>query len=367
MSIMIALVSEQRMQNIIPAFQKDAHFGRVWLVRSTDADDPDSRFGKALRDTRQALEASLTIQLAEPSVGAYGIEETQRIVSGIIAGAPQDVVINFTGGTKCMSVGAYLAAQNAGATALYVDTANEKLVWFHPGGRVEEQGFDLAKRLTVRIYLQANNRRVDEDRTRQNALPESHHAAARELLTLWPRCRDTLHALGAEVSRGGIAPEERVDAETVTLLHRDRFLEQTPQGWQVSSSGRNFLGGKWLDSMAYVLLEDSGLFDVVQPDLRLQGVEIELYVLATRNGQLAVLECKSGELGGQTTLNKLQTLGRSLGTFARTFFVTSRTTAQVDQAFRERARQYGVGEIITSDTLLKAADTIKNKMRGTPR
>ncbi len=47
-------------------------------------------------------------------------------------GSFSTTVVNFTGGTKCMSVGAFLAAREAGVMALYVDTANERLIWFHP-------------------------------------------------------------------------------------------------------------------------------------------------------------------------------------------------------------------------------------------
>lgn len=365
-STMIALVSEQRMQNIIPVFQKGAHFEHIWLVRSTDADNPDSRFGQALRDTRQALESSLTVHLAEPSVGAYAIEETEKIVRAIIAGTSGEVVVNFTGGTKCMSIGAYLAAHVAGVIAIYMDTANEKLVWYYPDGRVEPSGFDLANRLTVRVYLQANDRHIDKKRTRQHALPKNCYEAARELLALWPRCRETLHTLGEQVSKGGTVDGAQADPETIALLTRYRFVEQTPQGWLATKRGRDFLGGKWLDAIAYVLLNNSGLFGDVQPDQRLQGVPNELDVLATRNGQLAVVECKSGDLGGQNTLNKLQAIRSGLGLFTRSFFVTSRDEAEVDKDFRNRAVQYGVRKIITAETLLQAAEIIKGGMQGTP-
>lgn len=365
---MIALVSEQRMQNIIPIFQRGARFEHLWLVRSTDADIPASRFAQAWRDTVETLSNTLTVESAEPSVGAYGIAATKQVVAGLLSKESANrVVVNFTGGTKCMSIGAYLAAQAAQVTALYVDTANEKLVWFEPRGDVREERFDLAGRLTVPVYLQANGKQIHEERTRQHALPQWAYAAARELLALWPACIDTLEAFGRAISQGqDVIPAEAVQSRVAAVLDSHGFTSALESGWRVTPRGRAFLTGKWLDAMTYVLLMDSHLFDGGQIDLCLQGVENELDVLVTRNGQLAIIECKSGDLGGQTTLNKLQAIRSGFGTFARTFFVTSRADHQVDRDFQDRAREYGVRKIITAESLPQIAGLVKEKMRGVP-
>lgn len=368
-SIMVSLVSEQRMQNIIPFFQEGAAFEKAWLVRSTDADDPLSRFAQAWDDTREVLQQEgFTVESAEPAVSAYGIAQTRQVIAQLLEGPESDeVVVNFTGGTKCMSIGAYIAARDAQVIALYVDTANEKLVWFCPDDRVEEKEFNL-KSLTVHIYLQANGKRVDKERTQQHALPESAYNAARELVGHhWPNCRETLEMFGRAISQG----QDRVSANGVDraiadLLLRHSLVQQIQGGWQATQEGRAFLTGKWLDAMVYVILNDSALFDDAQLELRLQGIENELDVLVTRKGQMAIIECKSGDLGGQTTLNKLQAIRTGFGTFARTFFVTSRDKDQVKKNFRERAREYGVREIVTAESLLQVAEIVRKRMRGTP-
>ncbi|MGB3218320.1 MAG: hypothetical protein WBD79_13065, partial [Anaerolineae bacterium] len=70
-SVMIALVSEQRMQNIIPMLQANASYDRIWLVRSTDADMPGSRFAKAWQNTSDVLKTVCEVESAEPAVCAY--------------------------------------------------------------------------------------------------------------------------------------------------------------------------------------------------------------------------------------------------------------------------------------------------------
>lgn len=361
---MIALVSAQRMQNIIPILQRDAKYECLWLIRSTDADVPNSHFSLALQHTVEALGDILDVRSANPSVGAYGIADTQAIVAALLEKSGETAVVNFTGGTKCMSIGAYLAAWQAQAEALYVDTANEELVWFHPDGHVQREEFDLADRLTVRTYLKANGKSVDEERTQRHVLDHPSIDAARRLWDLWPGCVEALEAFSVAISQGR-STLPGLDLDMATILEAGGLARKNDAGyWQATSQGRSFLTGRWLDAMVYTRLLDSGEFDDVQLDLRLKGIENELDVMATRKGQLALIECKSGDLGGQTTLNKLQAIRSGFGTFARAFFVSSRSNDQIGQPFRKRAREYGVREIITRESLPQIATLVEQQMRG---
>lgn len=362
---MISLVSGERMQNIIPILQNGAEYERLWLIRSTDADVPNLRFSRALQHTIEALEETIDVQSVDPSVGAYEIANTQAIVTSLLEKSGGTAVVNFTGGTKCMSIGAYMAAWQAQTDALYVDTANEELLWFRAGGQVEKEGFDLAGRLTVRTYLKANGKQIDEGRTERLRLEQAAIDATRRLLSLWPDCIGGLEAFGSTISQGKPSlPKSDLDISLAAILQDAGLIRECAGNWEATSKGRPFLTGRWLDALVYTCLLDSGDFDDVQLDLGLKGVENELDVLATRRGQLALVECKSGDLGGQTTLNKLQAIRSGFGTFTRTFFVSSRSKDQIDQSFRDRAREYGVREIITRESLPEVATLVSAKMRG---
>lgn len=361
--MMIALLSEQRMQNIIPILQRGADYGQLLLIRSTDADVPSSRFSQALQQTTEALKDVVDVSTVDPSVDAYEIARTHAIVSALLGGGA--AVVNFTGGTKCMSIGAYVAASQTGVDAVYVDTANEELVWFLADGRVEKERFDLAGRLTVRIHLRANGKVVDEERTQRYSLDQPSISAARCVLDRWPSCLDGLEAFGAAISRGqNRLPESGLESSLADTLQGAGLIRERTGGWEATKKGRPFLTGRWLDALVYTYLKDSGDFDDVALDLGLKGIENELDVLAARGAQLALIECKSGDLGGQTTLNKLQAIRSGFGTFTRTFFVSSRTRDQIEPAFRDRAREYGVREIITRESLPEVANLIRDRLRG---
>lgn len=365
---MISLVSQQRMQNIIPIYQQGIEIDEVWLIRSTDADNSNSPFAKAWQNTKDVIQNCHDI---EKAVNAYGIAETHEKVSRLLEtkGAEQ-FIVNFTGGTKCMSIGAYLAAQQHGAKALYVDTANEKLIWFYPERKSESVPFSIKpKQLTVAIYLKSNGKTIDKDKTQQNALSGNAIQASRELLNIWPNCRGMLNRLGKEVSKGKTKVNfGKENHETIKILKKYGLITPSNEGgWEIPKEGKVFLTGKWLDAASYVLLKESDYFDDVLLNQYLAGVTNELDVLVTRNGQCAIIECKSGDLGGSLTLDKLEAIRSGFGLFARTFFVTSQNNNKVRDYFRARAKEYGVKKIITAENFNNLADIVKIGMSGVPR
>lgn len=125
MQAMIALVSEQRMQNIIPCYQEGLAFAEVHLVRSLEAETPGNALSRAWRDTKRALENAVQVWDVPPPVDAFNVSAARAAVKAAIEQLTSKglrVAVNFTGGTKCMSVGAFLAAMEAGCLAFYVDT-----------------------------------------------------------------------------------------------------------------------------------------------------------------------------------------------------------------------------------------------------
>lgn len=97
--------------------------------------------------------------------------------------------------------------------------------------------------------------------------------------------------------------------------------------------------------------------------VKLAGLENELDVAATGWGRFVVVECKSGDPGGQETLNKLQALRQRVGLFARMCFVSSLPEKEIPVSFRDRAREYGIRDIITRESLRTIAE-ILTETRG---
>ncbi len=364
MRAMIALVSEQRMQNVIPCYQACAAYAEVHLVRSLQADDPGLPHSRARLDTIGVLEQVTRVVDIEPAVNAFDIEATRAAVgraAADLAGRGLEPVVNFTGGTKCMAVGAYLAAVEAGCAGLYVDTENERLLWYYQGGRMVAEPFAL-ERVDVPLYLKTYGLTVS-----QHGHPERVRRLAPLLdliLAFWPQCTPWLEEWSQKVKdhkkNALLKPAEEpglFEERFLGGLVEAGLLEREAGGLRPTDDGVRFLTGEWLELLVYYLLRrHPGArgrgFDHVWWQVKLAGVENELDVAATGRGRLVVIECKSGDPGGQDTLNKLQALRHRLGLFARLCFVTSRPAEGVPSAFRERAREYGIKDIITRESLL---------------
>ena len=115
---LIQLVSEQTMQNVVPAIAlKPSRL--VHLVTPKVA----ARSGQIAEAVRQAhVTTDLeNIQLSQMPSLAETRDAIERAIEDVLAAGDLPVV-NFTGGTKLMSIGAHQAAAAAEATSMYVDT-----------------------------------------------------------------------------------------------------------------------------------------------------------------------------------------------------------------------------------------------------
>ena len=161
---LIHLVSDQTMQNILPVLALSPQ--RVVQVVSSSTE----RFHKPAVNTIHASHEAAELGFAYPrewpepvslGVDSPTIEQTREVVARLFQQYP-GAWMNYTGGTKNMSIGAWLAARDAGAPSLYCDTPRE-FVPGTPGGPLPPQTLrDVAARLTVPLILASQGLRKGE-------------------------------------------------------------------------------------------------------------------------------------------------------------------------------------------------------------
>ncbi|MEI7940330.1 MAG: hypothetical protein WCK27_26915 [Verrucomicrobiota bacterium] len=124
----IQVVGDQTVQNLLPIMA--LHPSKIIQVRSRDT-IPTTRF----KDAADNLCSAVAHLKEEPGFDNYrpnisteiieqtspGIENTRSVVASLLA-VHQGALVNFTGATKLMSIGAYQAAAALGAPSLYCDT-----------------------------------------------------------------------------------------------------------------------------------------------------------------------------------------------------------------------------------------------------
>jgi hypothetical protein len=359
---LLCLLSDQRMQNVIPLFQRGLSFQRVVMLASAQNGDINPRFAQVAKEMQSALEDRAEWVLYPQAVDPMSPEATRLACQEIISsyGGLTAVTVNFTGGTKPMSIGAFQAGQEAGATLLYVDTQTEKIYRYAEDQSVAEP-FNL-KPLSVIQLLQVHGRKIDENHTASLQLspgeihvgqlilerrPQSFLAPLflREWLRQAPKVTDGLRHLDVEVIR--------TIPWFIEALEETGFLERQGDNLLAGSPAVSFIDGGWLEAYVYLALQNSGRFANVAARQKLSGAENELDVACTLNGKLGIIECKGGNLKGplgQSALNRLRALRDSLGgIFARAFLVTAQSRDDFTNVFRQRAKEYSLQVIGMED------------------
>lgn len=175
---LIQLISEQTMQNLLPLLALKP--ARVVHLATPKTAARSAQIVEAARQAQVVAELE-SIRLSEmPS-----IPETSRSVLRTVEAAReahQTPVVNFTGGTKLMSIGAYEAAMREQVTSLYVDTDHQQFLDGHSGPKLNTVLGDdfsftpLQKALSVNAIAAANGRqRVTGGRDWQPFLPLARH------------------------------------------------------------------------------------------------------------------------------------------------------------------------------------------------
>lgn len=383
---MILLVSEQPMPNLLAALDSELAISEVHLVISAQMERNGG--AKALATVLEAR--GLAVQ-SHSVADIFDPAETQRTVAGIIGSDPGRFIVNLTGGTKIMSLGAYLAASEANVRdILYVDHRDSRLHWLN-GNRAPDA---CRAQLSVQEILAAHrftdigfaSPQPDETELAQQLhalLPAGDplagwnrlFAAAREFYGK-SRNRRKPHALAPlEILRG----TGDADAGARLAALQEPLQAAAEAGLCEIAGGsitlpnahaRDFLGGVWFEHVVFAALRRQAarlaLDEVVLgAEVRtVDDVPNEFDVVARRRDRLFIFEVKTGRLRGTDTPSadevfyKLDSLRPKFGLAARACLV-SRQAIKPDAAVRQRFAERRLG-LIDGDAA--AADTLGDRL-----
>ncbi|MCI0537109.1 MAG: DUF1887 family CARF protein [Verrucomicrobiales bacterium] len=386
---LIQLISEQTMQNLLPVLRlKPARL--VHLVTAKTA----ARSAFIVEAARQAglqPAVELVTLSAMPAM-----PETFNIIKSAILEArskTETPLVNFTGGTKLMSIGAFSAALNQKALSLYVDTEGALFV----DGRTAEglaalleDDFTftpLRTALTVNTLAVAHGRqRVTGGRDWRPFLPLAEHLVANP---------DEEQATHAAITKDLLAgkPEPRKPADWLPILAKPVGLPAEVAGLAIGagllqndSSGQvtlprateaelqrlannyvpdfnaayfravsplqqalGFLTGGWWEVVVAAAAERSGMFRDIRWSAQVgsrAGADLEEDVLALDGVQIVSICCKRGGAKARLLplLEEMNARARSMGgNFTRRFLaIYLPLSGAVARNLERRANELGV-------------------------
>lgn len=352
--VLVSLVGGQSMPNILAALQY-APAEAVFLTTSA------SRY--AYEDTKAVLE-NRGIRCRPVKVSAYDMEEIERACRTIAQEyRGKALVFNITGGTKPMSIGAFLVAIQEGSRVIYVDTHQEQILHLHPRAPSER----MTGVIDVPTYLRAYGKEVTAAETEQDVDPEEVVLAnwiGKEIAAM-SRVLGKIrkwYGLGARgvvqiPYRGykrAIAPIlQRLDESGYVTDLRDMGVHASFRP-SLDSGKRFFLCGGWLELYVFAMASLCE-FDDCRLGVHIRwnpkedvAVSNELDVVMVRNHRLVICSCKTARQGSDTAhffathLSELETLKRHCGgPFASVLLITS-STIRRNRGVARRAEELGI-------------------------
>lgn len=323
MKTMIALVSDQRMQNVIPILQENAQYRELILVLSKErrTGKPLERYMNSANDLKAVLDEFVRVTLSDVYVDPYNIEAVKQTIGALIrnSGEPENIVINISGGTKPMAIGAFQAAQSAGVKSVYTNTEDGELIWLSPDGSVQSEPIRVTN-LDVSLYIRAYGEKINRSRTVADLDPREIRWA-KMIAENYEVIYEIVNSLASKIKKGNDLPlHHKVTPTRRQQLVIQRLAKEGLWSWNASTneiivmdrSSANFLNGLWVEVYVATQLQESGYFDDVRLNITLEGVEGELDVVAVSNGKLVMIECKSNVKRSEQ-LNKLDAFRRRLG------------------------------------------------------
>ncbi len=396
---LVQLISEQTMPNLLPILrlrpQKLIH-----LVTPKTASRSSSLMAAAHA-------AGIDPQIEVIQLSAMpGIPETFNAVMEClkdIAGTDQPPVVNFTGGTKLMSIGAYAAALQLKAASLYVDTQDACFVDGNTSARMGEllaadwSFTPIRNQLQIHILAIANGiQRVTGGKPWRPMLPLASHLfgnradeqATHETLHgpsgLFPQGReprspmDWIAAIDMRVKipdpvanlaaktglfrlarTGEIMLPDETKAE-LTFLSSNRVTDFNARYFRAIApiqQAIGFLTGGWWEVIVADAMDKSGLMRDLRWSIQVgdrYGADLEEDIVALDGVELVHVSCKRGGAKARLLpqLEEIKARAASLGgSFNRRFLaVLNPPTGKVEANLHQRARELGV-RIITRQSI----------------
>jgi len=365
------------MQNVLPLFQRGMAFDRLVLVGSEVNGRVNPKYARIAQDIADALGERVACEMWPHPVDPINPHSTLSVCKQIAQhhGGPDQVTINFTGGLKPMSIGAYLAGLEIGCHMLYVDTQTEQIHVF-TGREIQAISFDL-ENITIRTMLRLHGHPIDEKVTAALSNP-AFEDLANAMLDNWPQSIPQVIQLQRKLNKVKHTPNGEFVLRTYNenklawffaAVERNHLLRRAGSLLYVANPVLKFIQGGWLEAYACAILKRCDRFMDVAANVKVAGVENELDIACSLNGKLGIIECKSGQIKGQegqAYLNRLRVLKESLGgSFGRTVLVTALPKGSLSTEVERRAREYvarliyleelpEIGKIIAGELSIKS-------------
>ncbi len=326
----VVLVSQQTIPNITPILDERSKPDKVILVVTRDMQDIAENL-KTLYQPRGVRSEFFALD------NAWDIAIIRDQMLGLLAAHEnENLVLNATGGTKPMSIAAYEVFRLFNKDIFYVHPEKDRLIWMHPGDRVD---MDLADRIKLPAFLQSHGA-ILQSQGQKTGVRQQWRSLTEDIINkvhYYEKALGTLNFLAARAeSRLRVDFERRYVKDRALMELVDQFAGQDLLKLDkgilrfTDEQARFYVNGGWLEEHVYGVcialkkqadLQDVGRSLEVQRKVGQDSVLNELDVVFLKDNRLYLIECKTSKFtdrGGEDskgaeTLYKLDTLKDIMG------------------------------------------------------
>ena len=367
---LICLVSGQLAPNLLSVL----HFkpDEVVLVCTSDSRDLAERF-KDLLISKYQFE-SVHISETNPFHLSEIQESAVKLAEQFKA---RKMILNYTGGTKPMSVGFVNVFSKLGTDLLYTDSQQE-CFWLSKNNEVLEIPFDFRFNLQTMFELkdvviksQADVRVLEnmksftdfifqeKQKEKESLIYEVFDNAVKVRIN-----RKNLATWNPDLQFSGFEIKTISDQKISVTWNEETFIQKKKNFWL------EYFSGGWFEQWCYMVLNDSGDFDDVQCNIKIRpntnshpkGLKNEIDVAAISNGRPLFVECKTGNIDQKSITNLKAVMDYYGPKYSQGILISLWPLRRNQEVLREKLSDYNISLIEGPDMLEEKLIEISNEI-----
>ena len=380
---LICLISGQLMPNLFSVILLKPK--EVVLVHTEDSKNEALFFSDFIKKQKYSVEKTQLVEVEPFNQIAIGLSANKLLTE--LVNSNQDIencTLNYTAGTKPMSIGFVNVFKDAGVKLLYIDT-QEEICWWTRGTKIEQEPLKVKLNVPELFSLARGAILGQEQESNIQTLMglTNYFFEKRKDKKFWTtemgkwvancvRLQQELSSRNRSEKLSTWKNEYKdesfsVDVDITKQTHMNVSYNGLEYPFKRKEFWLNYFTGGWFEHYVYTVLKNTNAYDDIRCNIRLKTndeddpqLKNEIDVVAVKNGIPVFFECKTGMVD-QNSITKLKTVSEIYGgRYCEAVLVSfNEITAP---AIIEKMHDYGIQLISEATEIEKKLDSIHEFM-----
>jgi hypothetical protein len=272
------------------------------------------------------------ITFSECEIDPYNFDQIQKVISDFIdSNSSDNIILNFTGGTKIMSLASFEVFKKLNYPSIYVDSENGNIYNYYHNKCLTDK---IDVKISTEEYLKLNNHiyKIDPPKNIEQSRVEYYEYLENNFT---PNLLKFLSLINSTYKSNN-----KKSFSNNTIIQDGPFFYSWSQESSSSKiiidnkefiiSGKDsmyYITGLWFEDLVYnKKFLNNNLYDEINRNIHIKDKAgkkdmIEIDIVALHKNNLHLFELKSGRVAREH-LNNLRTIKEQLGTYTKLFIIS---------------------------------------------